>query len=38
MRDGRIKAMGTALQLNEQAGTEKFEDTFIKLVGSGEQL
>jgi len=37
MRDGRIKAIGTVQQLNEQAGTVKFEDTFIKLVEGGEQ-
>jgi len=37
MRDGRIKAIGTVSQLNEQAGTSKFEDTFIKLVEDGGQ-
>lgn len=37
MRDGRIKAIGTIQQLNGQAGLEKFEDTFIKLVEGGEQ-
>src|SRR5690606_546307 len=37
MQDGRIKAIGTVSQLNEQAGTSKFEDTFIKLVEDGGQ-
>lgn len=37
MRDGCIKAIGTVQQLNEQAGTVKFEDTFITLVEGGGQ-
>lgn len=32
MRDGRLLALGTAVELKEQAGTEKFEDAFVAIV------
>lgn len=34
MRDGKLLALGTAEELKQRAGTEKFEDAFIKLVKS----
>lgn len=34
MRDGRLLALGTAAELKRQAGTDKFEDAFIKIVRS----
>jgi ABC-2 type transport system ATP-binding protein len=36
MKDGRLLAVGTARELMEQAGTDRFEDAFVALVG-GEQ-
>lgn len=32
MRDGHLLALGTAVELKEQAGTEKFEDAFVAIV------
>lgn len=32
MKHGRLVALGTAGELKRQAGAEKFEDAFIKLV------
>lgn len=32
MKDGRLLALGTAAELKEMAGTEKFEDAFIAIV------
>jgi ABC-2 type transport system ATP-binding protein len=32
MRDGRLIALGTAQELKEQAGTERFEDAFVTIV------
>lgn len=32
MRDGRLLALGSAVELKEQAGTEKFEDAFVTIV------
>ena len=32
MRDGKLLAIGTAAELKRQAGTDKFEDAFIKIV------
>lgn len=32
MKDGKILALGTAAQLKEKAGTDKFEDAFIAIV------
>lgn len=33
MTDGNIKALGTAQELKDSAGCEKFEDAFIKIAG-----
>ena len=33
MTDGNIKALGTAQELKDTAGCEKFEDAFIKIAG-----
>ena len=33
MADGNIKALGTAQELKDSAGCEKFEDAFIKIAG-----
>lgn len=35
LRDGRLRAVGTAAELAAQAGTESFEDAFVRLA-SGE--
>lgn len=35
LRDGRLQAIGTAAELAAQAGTENFEDAFVRLA-SGE--
>ena len=32
MKDGKILALGTAAQLKDKAGTDKFEDAFIAIV------
>lgn len=32
MKDGKILALGTAAQLKEKSGTDKFEDAFIAIV------
>ncbi|MGN1037440.1 MAG: ABC transporter ATP-binding protein, partial [Ruminococcus sp.] len=32
MTDGNIKALGTAQELKDSAGCEKFEDAFIKIA------
>lgn len=32
MRDGRLLALGTAEELKQRAGTERFEDAFVALV------
>ena len=37
MKQGRMIALGTAEELKQQAGTEKFEDAFIKLVKGADQ-
>jgi ABC-2 type transport system ATP-binding protein len=36
MKDGRLLAVGTARELMELAGTDRFEDAFVALV-RGEQ-
>ena len=36
MKDGKIKALGTAEELKQQAGTERFEDAFVKLATEGD--
>ena len=36
MAHGQLKAVGTAGELMEMAGTEQFEDAFIKLATEGE--
>ena len=37
MKDGRLLALGTAEELKEKAGTEKFEEAFIAIVkGAGK--
>lgn len=35
MKNGRLLALGTAGELKKAAGTEKFEDAFIKIVKEG---
>ena len=35
MRDGRLLALGTADDLKRLAGTDKFEDAFVKIVKEG---
>ncbi|MBO5316878.1 MAG: ABC transporter ATP-binding protein [Oscillospiraceae bacterium] len=35
MKDGRLLAVGTAEELNRQAGTEDFEATFVAIVKEG---
>lgn len=35
MRDGRLLALGTAQELKEQTGQEKFENAFISIVKGG---
>ena len=35
MRDGHLLAVGTAQELKDQTGEEKFENAFIKLVKEG---
>ena len=37
MKQGKLIALGTAEELKQQAGTEKFEDAFIKLVKGEDQ-
>ena len=32
MKAGRLLAIGTAEELKEKAGTDKFEDAFVKIV------
>lgn len=32
MKDGRLLALGTAAELRQRAGTDKFEDAFVKIV------
>lgn len=32
MRDGKLLALGTAVELKEMAGTDKFEDAFVAIV------
>ncbi len=32
MKDGKLLALGTAVELKEKAGTEKFEDAFVTIV------
>lgn len=36
MRSGQLLALGTAEEIRAQAGTEKFEDAFVKLVKEGK--
>ena len=37
MKDGKLLACGTAQQLKEQAGTDRFEDAFVRIVkGAGK--
>ncbi|MEG0260643.1 MAG: ABC transporter ATP-binding protein [Lysinibacillus sp.] len=36
MKDGCIKALGTVEELKQKAGTNRFEDAFVKLVVEGE--
>lgn len=36
MRDGHLLAVGTAAELKEKTGEDKFENAFIKLVKGGE--
>lgn len=36
MKDGRLLAVGTAEQLKEKAGTDRFETAFISIVKEGE--
>ena len=35
MKAGRLLAIGTAEELKEKAGTDKFEDAFVKIVKEG---
>lgn len=35
MKDGRLKALGTADELKQQAQTDNFEDAFVKLAAGG---
>ena len=35
MKDSRLLEVGTAAELNEKAGTEKFEDAFVRIVKEG---
>ena len=35
MRDGHLLALGTADDLKRLAGTDKFEDAFVKIVKEG---
>lgn len=32
MKDGGLLALGTVSELKERAGTDKFEDAFIRIV------
>ncbi len=32
MKDGKLLAIGTAEELKIKAGTDKFEDAFVKIV------
>jgi ABC-2 type transport system ATP-binding protein len=32
MKDGKLLALGTADELKEKAGNEKFEDAFVAIV------
>ena len=38
MKDGRLLALGTAEELKEMAGTEKFEDAFVTIVKASGKL
>lgn len=38
MKDGRLLALGTAGELKEKAGTDRFEDAFVAIVKSSESL
>jgi ABC-2 type transport system ATP-binding protein len=35
MKDGRLIALGTAQELKERAGTDRFEDAFVTIVKEG---
>lgn len=35
MKDGRLLEVGTVLELKEKAGTERFEEAFVKIVKEG---
>ena len=37
MSSGRLMALGTAAELKEKAGTDNFEDAFVKLAGRKER-
>lgn len=37
MKDGSLIALGTAMEIKEKAGKEKFEDAFVALVKGAEQ-
>ena len=37
MAKGRLKAEGTAAELKQLAGTDDFEEAFIRLAGEGMQ-
>ena len=36
MAHGRLVALGTAAELKAQAGTDSFEDAFVRLAGEGD--
>jgi ABC-2 type transport system ATP-binding protein len=35
MKDGKLLALGTAEELKEKTGKEKFEDAFVSIVKEG---
>ena len=37
MKDGRLLALGTAAELMEQSGRERFEDAFVAIVKEARQ-
>ena len=37
MKDGHLIACGTVLQLKEQAGTDRFEDAFVRIVKGAQR-
>ncbi|WP_042351093.1 ABC transporter ATP-binding protein [Bacillus massiliigorillae] len=36
MKDGKIKALGTVEDMKQKAGTDRFEDAFVKFVSEGD--